>query len=266
MNDRSRYTICGDFDTSDDSVQVRLLNEAFKTNYHILFMFPVRFRRDKFFSTLDKYYQLLSENPAFSFVITLDTDDREMNTAQVKSRLAKYRNLTFHYGDHKNKIEAMNDNVPAAGWDIVVLVSDDMIPLMKGFDTVIRRKMLAFYPDTDGVLFFNDGYNGKKLNSLSIMGKAFYDRFGYIYYPGYKSTWSDREFMDVSEELGLVTYFEDCIIQHQHYDFGYNGAYDALMKRNTNPAFGDEALYWSRKESGFPKSEISNSKSEIIKA
>ena len=75
---------------------------------------------------------------------------------------------------------------------IVLLASDDMIPMEKGFDNIIIDKMKNYYPDTDGVLWFNDGYQGDKLNTLCILGKKYYDRFGYIYNPEYISVLSDN--------------------------------------------------------------------------
>ena len=58
-----------------------------------------------------------------------------------------------------------------------------MVPLVNGYDTVIKEKMTLHYADTDGVLWFNDGHQEKKLNTLCILGKKYYDRFGYIYHP-----------------------------------------------------------------------------------
>jgi hypothetical protein len=40
--------------------------------------------------------------------------------------------------------------------------------------------MTKLYPDTDGVLWFNEGYLGMQNNTLSIMGKKYYDRFRFI--------------------------------------------------------------------------------------
>ena len=67
-----------------------------------------------------------------------------------------------------------------------------MIPEIKGFDSIIRNEMQKLFPDTDGILWFFDGWR-KDLNTLCILGRKYYDRFGYIYHPDYNSFWSDAE-------------------------------------------------------------------------
>ena len=91
---------------------------------------------------------------------------------------------------------AINADIPTTAWDILVLISDDMIPEIKSFDQIIRSKMKEHYPDTDGVLWFFDGWR-EDLNTLCILGRKYYDRFGYIYHPSYESFWSDAEFTEV---------------------------------------------------------------------
>ena len=61
--------------------------------------------------------------------------------------------------------------------------------------------MTELYPNTDGVLWFNDGNQGNRLNTLCILGKKYYERFNYIYHPDYTSLWADNEFMDVANLL-----------------------------------------------------------------
>ena len=119
-----------------------------------------------------------------------------------------------------------------------------MIPVVKGYDTIIKNNMSKLYPDTDGVLWFNDGYQGNKLNTLCILGKKYYDRFGYIYNPEYISVWSDNEFMDVGNILGKQTYFDEVIIQHQHPDWGF-GERDMV---HTNNCLIDSDMTGSSKE------------------
>ena len=135
-------------------------------------------------------------------------------------------------------------------FDIVLLASDDMVPQIKGFDTIIKEKMLSNYPDTDGVLWFNDGYKGDTLNTLCILGKKYYDRFNYIYNPEYKSVWCDNEFMDVSKLLNKVTYFDITIIRHEHPDWGF-GSNDSIHMSNIKNESNDRITYERRKKINF---------------
>jgi len=217
----------------------------------ILVKFPTRNRRDKFFSTLDKYYKLVKDKKNLFFVISLDSDDITMNNPEVFSKLNKYENLKYFVGYSKSKIDAVNRDVDKfEDWDIILLASDDMIPQVNGYDEIIRNKMKEHYPDTDGVLWFNDGFQKNKLNTLCILGKKYYNRFNYIYHPEYKSCWSDNEFMEVANILNKQKYFDNVIIKHEHPDWGF-GNRDEIHNENFNNVNYDMMVYKKRKSVNF---------------
>ena len=183
----------------------------------LLIKFPTRGRVDKFFKTLDKYYKFLSNRCNVEFLITCDNDDEVMNNLKVKDRLKSYSNLTVEYGNSKTKIQAINEGVSNYNFDIILLASDDMIPIVQDYDYIIIENMCKSFPDFDGILWFNDGIQQNRLNTLCILGKKYYNRFNYIYNPEYKSLWCDMEFTQVGAILEKQKYFNDIIIQHVHY-------------------------------------------------
>ena len=215
----------------------------------LLIKFPTRGRSNKFLNVLRKYYDFLDDKTT-KIIITCDIDDVDMNQPHIKEVLSGYDNVKVCYGENKSKIDAINADLDGESFDIVLLASDDMTPFKKGYDTIIKQKMIEHYPDTDGVLWFNDGYQGKKLNTLCILGKKYYDRFNYIYYPEYISVWSDNEFMNVGNILGKQTYFDEVIIQHQHPDWGYGGR-DQIHSLNIKNEKHDRELYIKRKMINF---------------
>jgi hypothetical protein len=89
-----------------------------------------------------------------------------------------------------------------------------MIPEFSGYDSALRDNMEHYFPDTDGVLWFNDGFQKHNLNTLCILGRKYYQRFGYIYHPAYKSLWCDNEFTVVASLLKKQLYFDKVIIRH----------------------------------------------------
>ena len=183
-------------------------------------------------------------------LVTCDLDDESMNNEEIRDILTQYENVVIKYGNNKSKIEAVNADLKDEEFDIVLLASDDMLPIVKGYDTLIKSRMSEIYPDTDGVLWFNDGYQGDRLNTLSILGKKYYDRFGYIYHPEYKSVWCDNEFMDVSKILDKVTYFDTAIIRHEHPDWGFSDR-DNIHLLNIMNGNHDQKLYYNRKANNF---------------
>jgi hypothetical protein len=216
----------------------------------ILYKYPTRQRPNKFMSCLDIYYQLMSGGD-YEFVITLDSDDASMQDSRVKDYMSKKPNLRAFTGDNLTKIQAMNADIDkCSSWDILVLVQDDMIPQMRHFDDVIRQYMLREYPDTDGVLWFFDGYN-RRINTSCIIGKKYYDRFGYIYHPSYVTAYCDNEFTEIANALNRQTFVDSTIIRHLHPINDRSTSWDALYEKNHAPLALDKENYARRKLNNF---------------
>jgi hypothetical protein len=217
----------------------------------LLIKFPTRNRPAKFIKILKVYHSLLDDKNT-KFIVSCDNDDETMNNDGMKEFVNDLTdiNIELCFNDNKSKIEAVNANMENIDFGIVLLASDDMVPVVQGFDTVIKNKMTEYYPDTDGVLWFNDGYQGNKLNTLCILGKKYYDRFNYIYNPEYKSVWSDNEFMDVANILNKQTYFDEVIIRHEHPDWGF-GKNDLIHQENIKNESFDRMVYANRKKNNF---------------
>jgi hypothetical protein len=217
----------------------------------LLIKFPTRNRKNKFFTVLKQYQRLCEDIENTFFLITLDNDDDEMNSPEVADIFTTFKNIKYVYGNSVSKIHAVNRDIETVDeWDIVLLASDDMTPKVKGYDNIIRNKMKEHYPDTDGVLWFNDGHQGNNLNTLCILGKKYYERFNYIYHPEYKSVWSDNEFMLVGNILKKQTYFDEVIIEHEHPDWGY-GNRDVIHRINSQNESHDRNLFTTRKNNNF---------------
>ena len=219
-------------------------------NQKLLVKFPTRERPEKFFLRLDEYYSNLRDGN-FEFIISCDKDDITMNNDTIKNRLSSYPNLKYFFGNNKTKIEAVNANLKHAQFDVLLLASDDMSPIKAGYDVIIKQKMKESFPDTDGVLWFNDGFQGNRLNTLSILGKKYYDRFKYIYHPSYKSLYCDTEFTDVSISKNKVKYFDIEIIKHVQYSI-VNEKPDELYIKNDKLKDVDYINYTERKLKGYP--------------
>lgn len=215
----------------------------------LLIKFPTRNRPNKFLGVLNTYVRLLDDKDT-RIIVSCDSDDLTMNNQDIREAIEEFEHVTLCYGENKSKIAAINADMKDIDFDIVLLASDDMIPLVKGYDTIIKNKMKEHYPDTDGILWFNDGYQGNKLNTLCLLGKKYYDRFGYIYNPEYISVWSDNEFMDVGNLLKKQTYFDEVIIKHQHPDWGH-GNRDDIHTLNSKYEAQDHATYNNRKAKNF---------------
>ena len=212
---------------------------------NILIKFPTRNRLEKSLETLKSYVNLAKDMTRIKIIVSLDEDDVE--SVSNKDRYSSvHENIEVVVGTSSGKVAAINRDIPDPSlFEILLLASDDMIPIVKGYDSIIRDSMEQFYPDTDGVLFYNDGYVGYRTNTLVICGSKYYQRFGYIYFPGYKSLFCDNEFTDEANRLGKQTYFNQVIIKHEHPGNNTSITNDNLYTKNDTYLI-DESLYISR--------------------
>ena len=219
----------------------------------LLIKFPTRGRPDVFKKTFSIYYNMLSGKYDYEFIVTMDEDDRTMNNAKMIEFLDQKKNITYCFGNSKSKIEAINANMEGVDFDVLLLASDDMVPLVKDYDDVICENMKKFFPDMDGSLHFNDGRAGNILNTLSIMGKKMYDQFGYIYHPDYTSLWCDNEFHDVVYKMKKCIYINQVIIKHGWTD---TTGKDSLHARNEGYYALDQAVFEERRKLNYPKQSL----------
>lgn len=223
--------------------------------------FPTRGRRAQFTLRMRQYLENLSGNYPVHFQLTLDADDKEMPQAEITDVLRElckpYTGLVTCnaiWDMSTGKVNAVNrdmDVVMARAWSVLLLASDDMMPEAKGYDRVIMQDMQQHFPDTDGVLWYNDGFTEQRLNTLVIAGRAYIERFGYIYNPAYKSLFCDNEFMDVANMLRRQVYSPRTIIRHMHPANGCDVEKDALYAQNDVHHRTDSAIYRARKAAGF---------------
>jgi hypothetical protein len=204
---------------------------------------------------LRTYVQLAEARDQIGVAISCDTDDTSMTRpsvhASVADALAPCAWHRIYVSPNTTKIQACNANMSEIDWpwDIVVLVSDDMIPRIRGWDTVIRSHMQSYFPDTNGILWPNDGFQGEALNTLCIFGRRLYESLGYIYHPEYASLFCDTELTDRcrGDLADRCRYIPYCIIRHEHPGTGYPQVMDPLYAKNQTFWNRDMHTYIRRK-------------------
>lgn len=216
----------------------------------LLIKIPTRSRPERFFKVLDHYYERLSGKVPYEFVITCDNNDSTMNNPIVIQKFKNYRNLFYYFGNSKSKIEAYNCDIDKhMDFDILLVASDDTEP-MPNYDKTLAEAMMQHFPDYDGVINFDDGYQTRKdLNTFPVIGKKYYSRFGYIYHPAYKSLFCDDEFSIVSRLLKKEAYINQIIIKHCY------GPYDALYAQNDKFWNHDQGVFNLRRSKNFDLSK-----------
>lgn len=207
---------------------------------------PTRQRPERTLRMLE-FYRAYAGAPV-RIEVVLDEDDRSMLNQPVLNRLAALK-CRVSTGAHRSKVEACND-FRSWRWDVLLLASDDMLPVFEGYAPEIERDMLEHFPDLDGALHYNDGNMGEALCTFPVLGRKLYEHFGYVYYPGYQGLYCDREMTEVLQSVGRLPYIDKCLFRHDHYTIGHC-ADDALYERDRAFAEADGKLYEERKARNF---------------
>lgn len=179
----------------------------------LLIKYATRNRPDKFRAAMNNILSTIKGDD-FKILVSVDDDDKAMIQVAAES---DYRNTEFWSNSPGGKIHAINANVPLSGWDWLVNMSDDMVFTTQGWNEIMETRIKQVWGNSlDFFANFNDGYQGEKLPTMSIMGREYYERFFYIYAPCYKSLSCDAEAMYVAQTLGRYHYFPEVLFKHQH--------------------------------------------------
>lgn len=221
----------------------------------LLFKFPCKGRETMFFESLNSLNNNIRDKNNYHISLSLDIDDEILNRLEVKEVLASYPNTSIEWGYSKSKIDAINRSMPDYDYDVLICWSNDMIANVFGFDDIIRdylyhiinqhgEEYLAHFPEPDSKEF---------LNVLYIASKKYYDIFGYIYHPSYKSLWCDNESMAVAKLLNKYHYVgTGGLYSHKNPAYTHYGVErDALFNEQQGHWQEDEANFNARKERNF---------------
>lgn len=219
-------------------------------SYKILIKFPSRGRKERFFKALDACINNIQDKGNYQVSCTLDLDDPIMNNDEVKEKIASYQNVSVCWGKSDSKIHAINRDLPE-DFDILVVLSDDIFFNIFGWDTLVRMEMENNFPDGDGYLHFREKDTTDILNVMTVIDKKYYDRFGYIYHPSYKSLWCDNEQMAVSKILKRYAYVPFEIMLHRCPAYGYTDCPRDEM-------FNTQQNFWQLDEMNFNERRLKN--------
>ncbi len=220
----------------------------------LLLKFTSRQRPDILLQTVSEYIRLASDTKNMCWLFSFDQDcvcasiGFSDKLQALLEPVSPGKAMVFT-GISESKIHAVNRDVNefTMPWDVLVCASDDQRPIIQGWDNIIRNAM----PDhLDSSLWFHDGVQ-PRINTMEILGRAYYERFNYIYHPSYKSFFCDNESTIVAQKLGKQIKSAKCIIKHEHYAANGVVKFDALYERNNLAWKHDEDLFKARQQINF---------------
>lgn len=150
-------------------------------------------------------------------------------------------------------VAGWNAAAPHATGDVLIAITDDFLPPDRWDEALRDVAGGAPWWEGDHVVWVSDGYN-PDIFTLSILSRRRYQRFGYIFYPGYASLFCDTEYSAVAKlETGSVIDARHLLFEHLHPDCGkrVRDPLDLVHASRERWKQG-EMLFHLRRDMGFP--------------
>jgi hypothetical protein len=214
----------------------------------LLINYATRKRKDKFLAHMNNIYAT-TRTDDFKIVVKVDEDDLEM--VNLIPEINRMRNTAGYVIKPFGKVAAINAYIPwYEPWDILVNTSDDF-EFVSAWDEVLLHRTSGVWPNTlDWFAHFSDGYVFDRLPTMSIFGREYGERFGWVYPPVYKSVSCDADVFYVAQTLGKYHYFPEVLAYHKH-PVNVKQGYDDVYKTNDKYAEYDTAVYFKRMGKNF---------------
>jgi hypothetical protein len=213
----------------------------------IVFKFATRSRPNLFDRGISSIIDNIQDKTNYFILVTCDENDVTMLNHHYK--YANNSNIKFVYGHSKNKIDAINRDLSFLpnNWDILVNMSDDMVFTKPSFDEDLRQD---FNGNFDLCLHYPDGYR-RDIITMSILGRDYFNRFGYIYHPSYVSLWCDNEQTEVSKLLEKYKFVDKYLFTHKHFANDSSVVKDSQYELTESYFSIDHETYRYRKANNF---------------
>lgn len=179
------------------------------------------------------------------WVLSVDNDDDIGAYIDAYNKI--HTSVSPIMNNNSSSVEAINNAAKhfiTDDADVFLVVSDDTESCQhwdeKIYDIVNGKK--------DWILKTQDGIQ-PWIITMPIMDRAYYNRFGYIYYPGYKHLFCDTELTCVADIAGRkIT--SNLLFPHNHYSIG-KSIKDAVYEKNDKTNDQGERLFLERYKRNF---------------
>lgn len=152
---------------------------------------PSRSRASKAKETAKRWIEQAGEGVFIQHIFSLDVDDPQLDDYYLGTESVILINK------NRSAVDAINNAAKIAMGDIFIVVSDDFDCPKNWALTLLD----SVKDKTDWIAKTPDGIQ-KWIITLPIMDRAYYNRFGYIYFPDYLHMFCDTELTCVADLLG----------------------------------------------------------------
>lgn len=175
------------------------------------------------------------------YIFSIDNDDPQSGEYHARVNIHNHDNpekpVAVTSRHNLSAIEAINNAAMVCTGDLIIVASDDFAAPHR-WDESLKHFLKN---KKDFLVKTNDGLQ-PTLITLPIMDRTYYNRFGYVYYPGYKHMFCDQEMTAVGHMLGKIIDLQEfgLTFRHNHYTTGAMKRDDINIKNDSTWQQGQE--------------------------
>lgn len=204
---------------------------------------PSRGRAQKAFEAAKEW--IYKAGVEVEYILSIDNDDPHK---EVYYDLFKDQKILCN--KNRSAIDAINIAASECTGDIIIQMAEDQSCELEWAKILIELTK----GKTDWIAKTHDGIQ-KWIITLPILDRAYYNRFGYVYYPEYLHLFCDTELTCVADLLGRKIEIDLPFI-HNHYSTGKTKKDEVNTKADSTWAQG-ESLFLKRLANKFDLKETS---------
>jgi hypothetical protein len=187
---------------------------------------PSRQRVDRAAEAIREWHAGFSGKNQIEHLLSVDEDDAWLEDYRA---LAQRAGVGLVVGRNRSLVDAANRAARAVAGDFLIVVSDDF-GCPPGWDLALagiagERRDIA--------ILVNDGSpTSSRLMTLPIVGRALYERLGFLYHPDYFSMFADDDITGTARARGALVAAPGLLFPHRHYSFGLAEADPTYLRQN----------------------------------
>jgi hypothetical protein len=161
-------------------------------------------------------------------ILSIDADDDVAGYQALASRTG----VRLIVNPNRSLVDAANHAARIATGEVFIVVSDDF-----GCPDAWDATLAAILGDRrDVAILVDDGVDGRIL-TLPIIGRALYERLGYVYHPAYFSMFVDDDLTETAAALGKLVDARHLRFPHRHYSIGQRESDATYARQNSARAW-----------------------------
>lgn len=202
---------------------------------------PSRGRPFKAKQTIDNWMSKSSKRNKIEHIISLDKDDRKINSYKVFFKDALI-------SDNLCVVEATNKGASISKGEILIYLSDDF-DCPNNWDSMI----LEYFKDAPLLLKVDDKLQPfyTDVVTIPIINRLLYDKLGYFLNPLYKSMYVDQDLYWTCYNNGWLQESPELKFQHNHWANGKARKDETYIRTDSFSSYG-KTVYEQRKSLNFP--------------